>query len=147
MASFIEYLNSEEYQDFLNKQKESLDLYTKQAKDYFETLDYDDKLKVFFHVMFCFYENEFIDKGSYRSLLYQKLGFECDSYSLGIDCGLFALHNSVFTHDDLIESINMIFNKFNIDNSQKNINSALCLFQFGRDCTDFQKNYQLKFEF
>ena len=41
MASFIEYLNSEEYQDFLNKQKESLDLYTRQAKDYFETLDYD----------------------------------------------------------------------------------------------------------
>lgn len=146
-SSFSEYLDSKEYSDLLDLIDQSKIEYAAKAKDFFNDLDYDNKLLVFYHVMNTFYENEFQDKGSYRHLLYTKFGFACDSYALGMDCGCLELHNSIYSYQDVVDGIKSIFKMLNVEPTSEILNKATsCFLNYGSlpRKTNFQ---QLNFDF
>jgi hypothetical protein len=83
-----EYLVSNEYKEYLDSLERCQAEYEIKSKEAFESLDYNQRLMVAFHVFKQLCDNEFIDKGSYRHLIYTKLGFSTDSYSILMDSGL-----------------------------------------------------------
>jgi hypothetical protein len=57
--SFSDYLNSEEYKEFLKIQEESKDQYTQMAKEYFHSLENDNQLLLFFLYHKCYFRKLF----------------------------------------------------------------------------------------
>ena len=104
--SFTDYLNSDEYKEYLEIQEEALEQYTQKAKEYFESLETDNQLLLFFHITNQIFENYFKDNSSYRGLLYDKFGFGPESYTIGMDSGMFAIHNAISTPDESEERFN-----------------------------------------
>lgn len=133
--SFLEYANSDEYRQILDLEEKARNEYAQIAKEFFESLEDDKKLLVFFHITHCIYENYFNDKGSYRGLLYSKLGFGPESYSLGMDSGMFSVHNAIYTPDELEENFNNLVAFLKLDLSQKELRSLRNIFLYGFDST------------
>ena len=79
--SYTEYSNSDEYKEYLKAEEESQELYTQKAKEYFESLETDNQLLLFFHITNQIFENYFHGSGSYRGLLYDKFKFGPEAYS------------------------------------------------------------------
>ena len=73
--SFSDYLKSDEYKEFLRLEEEAQEQYTQKAKDYFNSLEMDNQLLLFYYITNVIFENYFNDIGSYRGLLYDKFGF------------------------------------------------------------------------
>ena len=63
--SFTDYLNSDEYKEYLEIQEEALEQYTQKAKEYFDSLEIDNKLLLFFHITNTIFENYFKYNSSY----------------------------------------------------------------------------------
>jgi len=131
--SFSEYLESEEYKEFLETEEKAKVQYTQKSKEYFESLDVDNQLMLFFHITNVIFENYFNDRGSYRALLYDKFGFGLEAYSLGCDSGMFTLHNAISTPNELEERFQNLMNFLNLDLSQQQIISARNYFNYGFD--------------
>jgi hypothetical protein len=112
---FSDYLESEEYEEYLKTQIVALKEYQQKAKEYFESLDMDNQLLLFFHITHTIYQNYFEDKSSYRGLLYDKFEFGPESYSLGMDSGMFAVHNAISTPEDREEMLRLIVKNFNLE--------------------------------
>jgi hypothetical protein len=113
--SYSEFLESEEYEDMLKFEEKAQIEYAQKAKEYFKSLSEDNQLLMFFHVTNTIFENYYTDKGSYRGLLYDKFGFSTDSYSLGMDSGMFALHNDLTIPEDREEMLRLIVKNFNLE--------------------------------
>ena len=148
--SFTDYLNSDEYKEYLEIQEEALEQYTQKAKEYFESLETDNQLLLFFYITNVIFRNYFKDNGSYRGLLYDKFGFGPEAYSLGMDSGMFALHNSISTPDESEERFNTLVAYLKLDLSIKELNSLRNIFLFGFDSTKSSDNIntgQQKFDF
>ena len=148
--SFTDYLNSDEYKEYLEIQEEALEQYTQKAKEYFESLETDNQLLLFFHITNQIFENYFKDNSSYRGLLYDKFGFGPESYTIGMDSGMFAIHNSISTPDESEERFNTLVKFLKLDLSKKELNSLRNIFLFGFDSTktlDNLKTGQQKFDF
>ena len=148
--SFTDYLNSEEYKEYLKAEEESQELYTQKAKEYFESLETDNQLLLFFHITNQIFENYFKDNSSYRGLLYDKFGFGPESYTIGMDSGMFAIHNAISTPDESEERFNTLVKFLKLDLSKKELNSLRNIFLFGFDSTktlDNLKTGQQKFDF
>jgi hypothetical protein len=148
--SFSDYLNSEEYKEFLRIEEEALKQYSLKAKEYFKSLDMDDQLLVFFHITNVIFENYFNDNGSYRGLLYDKFGFGPEAYSLGCDSGMFTLHNAISTPDQLEERFQNLIKFFKLNLSREQMNSARNYFNYGFDNSEQInkiRNKQLALEF
>ena len=64
--SFTDYLNSEEYKDYLDLELKAIKEYSQKSKEYFESLETDNQLLLFFHITKVIFENYFNDNGSYR---------------------------------------------------------------------------------
>jgi hypothetical protein len=131
--SYSEYLKSEEYQQFLELEEKAHFDYSKKAEDFFQTLDTETKLLLFYHITNTIYKNYFIDKGSYRGLLYEKFGFGPDAYGLGYSSGMFALHNAIFTPEELEEGFDKVIDHLRLDLSKKELNSLRNIFLYGID--------------
>ena len=131
--SFTDYLNSEEYKEFLEIEEKALVEYTLKAKEYFDSLEVDNQLLLFFHITNTIFKNYFKDNGSYRGLLYDKFGFGPEAYSLGLDSGMFALHNAISTPDEDEERFQKFMKFMNLDLSKEQINSARNYFNYGFD--------------
>ena len=131
--SYSEYLKSEEYQQFLEAEVNAELDYKKKAKDYFETLDTETKHLLFYHITNTIYENYFNNKGSYRGLLYDKFDFGPEVYGLGYSSGMFALHNAIFTPDELEENFNNLVIHLKLDLSKKELDSLKRIFLYGID--------------
>ena len=114
-SSYSEYLNSEEYKEMLDLEAKLRVEYKEKAKDYFNSLSQDDQMLMFFHVTNSIFENYYKDKRSYRGLLYDKFGFSPDSYSLGMDSGMFAIHNDLTIPEDREEMLRLIVKHFNLE--------------------------------
>ena len=114
-SSYSEYLNSEEYKEMLDLEAKLRAEYKEKAKDYFNSLSQDDQLLVFFHITNTIFENYYKDKSSYRTLLYDKFGFSPDSYSIGMDSGMFAIHNDLTIPEDREEMLRLIVKHFNLE--------------------------------
>ena len=148
--SYTEYSNSDEHKELLKIQEEALEQYTQKAKEYFESLETDNQLLLFFHITHTIFENYFKYNSSYRGLLYDKLGFGPEAYALGMDSGMFALHNAISTPDESEERFNTLVKFLKLDLSQKELNSLRNIFLFGFDSTKALDNIntgQKKFEF
>ena len=148
--SYTEYSNSDEYKKFLEIQEEALEQYKQKAKECFDSLEMDNKLLLFFHITNTIYANYFQDNSSYRGLLYDKFGFGPESYSIGMDSGMFAVHNAISTPDELEERFNTLVKFLKLDLSKKELNSLRNIFLYGFDSTkslDNINNGQQKFDF
>lgn len=88
-------LNTEEWENMRKAFKEAREAYEKDAESFWNSLPYDDKLKVFHAVVKRIYKAEIEDQGSYRYALYDVFGFDADAYVIGMDCGYFDLHNAL----------------------------------------------------
>lgn len=75
-------------------------LFDTEAESWWNNLPYEDKLKAFHSVSKRIYKGDIQDKGSYRHVLYEVFGFGPDSYIIGMDCGYFDIHNSIYTDSD-----------------------------------------------
>jgi hypothetical protein len=149
-SSYTEYSNSDEYKEFLKIQEEALEQYKQKAKEYFESLEMNNQLLLFFHITNTIYANYFQDNSSYRGLLYDKFGFGPESYSIGMDSGMFAVHNAISTPDELEERFNTLVKFLKLDLSKKELNSLRNIFLYGFDSTkslDNINNGQQKFDF
>ena len=148
--SYTEYSNSDEYKESLEIQEEALEQYTQKAKEYFDSLEIDNKLLLFFHITNTIFENYFKYNSSYRGLLYDKFGFGPEAYSLGMDSGMFALHNAISTPDESEERFNILVKFLKLDLSKKELNSLRNIFLHGFDSTNALDNIntgQQKFDF
>lgn len=148
--SYSEYLASDEYQQFLEAEVNAeLDLKQK-AKDYFQSLDTDTQLLLFYHITNIIFENYFNDKGSYRGLLYDKFDFGPEAYGLGYSSGMFAIHNAIYTPDELEENLNTLVEHLKLDLSKKELDSLRRIFIYGVDTSktlDDLSTGQQKFDF
>ena len=57
--SYTEYSNSDEYKEFLEIEEEALEQYKQKAKEYFDSLETDDQLLLFFHITNTIFKNYF----------------------------------------------------------------------------------------
>jgi hypothetical protein len=133
--SYTEYSNSDEHKEFLKLEEEAREQYTQKAKEYFESLETDNQLLLFFYITNLIFENYFEDSGSYRSLLYDKFGFGPEAYSLGCDSGMFSLHNSISTPDELEDRFQKLIKFLELDLSKEQVISARNYFNYGFDNT------------
>ena len=131
--SFSDYLKSDEYKEFLEIEEKALAEYKQKAKEYFQALDVDNQYLLFFHITNTIFENYFKDGGSYRSLLYDKFEFGPETYSLGLDSGMFALHNAISTPYELDERFNALMKFLKIELSKEDLKSARNYFNNGFD--------------
>jgi hypothetical protein len=131
--SITDYLNSKEYIELLKLEEEAIEEYKKRAKEYFKSLEVDNQLFLFFHITNCIYENYFNDNGSYRGLLYDKFGFGPDSYSIGLDSGMFAVHNSISTPKENEERFQAFMKFLKLELSKEDMKSARNYFEYGFD--------------
>jgi hypothetical protein len=132
-SSYTEYSNSDEYKEFLEIQEKSLVEYKQKAKEYFESLEIDNQYLLFFHITNKIFENYFKDGGSYRGLLYDKFEFGPESYSLGLDSGMFALHNSISTPKENEERFEALMKFLDLDLTKEQMVSARNIFTHGFD--------------
>ena len=70
--------------------------YDNASESLWNSLPYDDRLKVFHAVVKRICKAEIEEPGSYRYALYDVFGFEADSYIIGMDCGYLDLHNALY---------------------------------------------------
>ena len=131
--SFTDYLNSEEYIELLKIQEEATQEYQERAKEYFKSLDTDNQLLLFFHITNMIYQNYFISSGSYRALLYDRFGFGPESYTIGMDSGMFTVHNSISTPKENEERFEALMKFLNLDLTKEQIISARNYFNNGYD--------------
>lgn len=149
MNTFNDYLNSQEYQEHLMLFENAKIVFDKQCKDFFDSLEYDDQLKVFYHVVKNIYEGCLIDQGSYRHIIYNKFNFGPDSYALGMDCGLLELNNSIYSHEEISNALKDILKHLDIQVDSMTFNKLVSRFTYGYfGSTDFRnRSMQLALDF
>jgi hypothetical protein len=131
--SYTEWSNSDEHKELLKIEEEVQEQYTKKAKEYYDSLGIDNQLLLFFYITNIIFENYFKDNGSYRGLLYDKFGFGPEAYSLGMDSGMFTLHNSISTPDENEERFNALMKFLKLELSKEDLKSARNIFTHGFD--------------
>ena len=131
--SYTEWSNSDDHKELLKKEEEVQEQYTKKAKEYYDSLEMDNQLLLFFHVTNVIFENYFNDNGSYRGLLYDKFGFGPEAYSLGMDSGMFTLHNAISTPKENEEKFEALMKFLDLDLTKQQIMSARNYFNNGFD--------------
>ena len=131
--SFSDYLNSNEYKELLKIEEQAFWQYKQKANEYFDSLETDNQLLLFFHITNTIFENYFKDSGSYRGLLYDKFKFGPEAYSLGMDSGMFTLHNSISTPDENEEKFNALMKFLDLDLTKEKMISARNYFNQGFD--------------
>jgi len=98
--------------------------FQKESDELFESLPYDDKLKVFCAVVSLLRKGELEDRGSYRHVLYSTFKFGADSYGPAQYAGLLDLHNSIFDLEDLHKVIKK-FVESNMDITKDNLDDQI----------------------
>ena len=148
--SYTEYSNSDEHKELLKIQEEALEQYEQKAKEYYDSLGMDNQLLLFFYITNVIFENYFKDNGSYRGLLYDKFKFGPEAYSLGMDSGMFTLHNSISTPDENEERFNALMKFLKLELSKEDLKSARNIFTYGFDNSEQLNSFitgQQKFDF
>lgn len=92
-------------QEISNAFNEAMDSFQKEADELWNSLPYDDRLKIFCAVSKRIYEGEIRDKRSYRGVLYSTFGFEPDAYGVAQCAGYMSIHNSIYDGENLFKTI------------------------------------------
>lgn len=144
--SWSEYSSSPEHLKLIENLEEFKEKYAEEAKKFFFDLEYEDRLKCFLFVSNQIYEAEIIENGTYRYLLYEKMKFNTDAYTLGVDFGVMNLHNSIYSEEELINSIKSLFEFLNVELDDNKLFTALDIIKYGYQTTT-NKNKQLSLDF
>jgi hypothetical protein len=149
--SYTEYSNSDEHKELLKIQEEALEQYEQKAKEYFQSLEVENQHLLFFHITNTIFQNYFKDNGSYRGLIYDKFNFGPEAYSLGMDSGMFTLHNSISTPNENEEKFQKLMKFLDLDLTKEQMISARNYFNQGFDNSEqinklFSKQQVLRFE-
>lgn len=148
--SYTDFLNSDEYKELLSLEEKANEQYKIKAKEFFESLELDNQLLIFYHITNSIFENYFKSSGSYRALLYDKLGFGPEAYSLGLDSGMFAVHNAIYTPDELAENFNKLISHLKLDLTKAQKVSLYNILVYGFDTSKTLEDIisgQQKFDF
>lgn len=92
-----------DYQALQQSYQEGVEEYERSCDKFWNSLDYEDKLKAFYSVVKRIYAGEVEKNGSYRYVLYDVFGFEADAYGVGMECGYLELHNRIMNDEDYSE--------------------------------------------
>lgn len=112
------------------------------------TLSEEQRIKIWYYVCNQIYVNEFVDKGSYRHLIYTLFNFGPEAYSLGMDCGLMEIHNSITTTEDLSDNAALALRHFGLELPEKStFEEFLRCLKHGITTKRTVKNQQLSFDF
>jgi hypothetical protein len=87
---------SEHFQELILQEAVEMD-------QWWDGLSQEDQMRAFYSVVKRLVKGEIEDRGSYRYILYDVFGFDAESYMLGMNCGFMALHNSIYTHQEMRE--------------------------------------------
>lgn len=98
-------MNDTDLQEISNAFNEAMDSFQKEADELWNSLPYDDRLKIFCAVSKRIYEGEIRDKRSYRGVLYSTFGFEPDAYGVAQCAGYMSIHNSIYDGENLFRTI------------------------------------------
>jgi len=109
---FKSFMDSPEWQELQDKIKLATLRYEKECEEYWNNLSYDNKLKAFYSVVKRLVKGEIEENCSYRGVLYDVFGFGLDAYSIGMECGLMMLHNSIIPKDEQAEYREWRYGKF-----------------------------------
>lgn len=145
--SWSEYIASDEYKNHLQQMEEFKNKNKKEAEDFFNNLSYENKLLCFFHVVSCIYESELEDNGTYRYLLYDKMKFGPESYSLGMDFGLLSLHNAIYTEEELYKGLVNVLKYLEIKFDHNLFSKCFDILKYGYQKFQERDNLQLQFNF
>jgi hypothetical protein len=131
--SYTEWSNSDDHKELLKIEEQVREQYKQKAKEYYDSLETDNQLLLFFYITNVIFENYFKDNGSYRGLLYDKFNFGPESYGLGMDSGMFTIHNSIYTDDEIEERFQAFMKFAKLDLSKEDMKSARNIFKHGFD--------------
>jgi hypothetical protein len=131
--SFTDYLNSDEYKELLKIEEDCQEKFRQLSKEYFNSLKTDNQHMLFFYITNLIYENYFEGNGSYRGLLYDKFNFGPESYSLGMDSGMFSLHNAISTPEENEERFQKLIKHLKLELDKEQLISARNFFNYGFD--------------
>ena len=110
-------LDSEEWQQASNTFRLAAEKYQKECDDLWNSLPYDDRLKLFCAISKLIYEGEIKERGTYRHVLYSTFGFGPDSYAAAQFAGFLAIHNAILDGETVKETIkDFVTNHMNITN-------------------------------
>lgn len=76
--------------------REAMEKIKEDSEAYWNSLSYDEQLKVFCAVSRRIFEGEIKQRGSYRYVLYDIFKFEPDAYVQAQDAGYLAIHNAIY---------------------------------------------------
>ena len=89
-------MNKEELEKVQKQFKEARIAYDNASETLWNSLPYDDQLKIFHAVVKRICKAEIEEQGSYRHSLYNVFEFDADAYVIGMDCGYLDLHNALY---------------------------------------------------
>jgi hypothetical protein len=121
-------LDSPEWQQASNIFRLAAEQYQKECDDLWNSLPYDDRLKLFCAVSKLIYEGEIKERGTYRHVLYDTFGFGPDSYAAAQCAGYLSIHNAIFNGEEIKGTIkDFVVNFMNItdDNLDKQIDDFI----------------------
>jgi hypothetical protein len=114
--------------EYSNLFLDAANAFQKEADDLWNSLSYDDRLKVFCAVSNLIYKGEIEEKGSYRYVLYNVFNFDTDSYAAAQHAGYLSIHNAIYDGERIGETIkDFVENYLDVtdDNLDKQIDSFL----------------------
>lgn len=88
-------------EDMRKAQEEYLNEYNAKAKNWWNNLPIEERELAFYYIVSKIYEGELVEQGTYRYILYDVFGFGPEMYGLGMDCGFMALHNAIYTNEEI----------------------------------------------
>jgi hypothetical protein len=101
----MSFLDDPEFLEISRKFNEAVDAYQKEADDFWNSLPYDDRLKLFCAVSKLIVKGEIEEKRSYRGILYDTFGFGPDAYVPAQCAGYMAIHNAIYDSEYIGEII------------------------------------------
>jgi len=108
-------LDSPEWQEASNTFRLAAEQYQKECDDLWNSLPYDDRLKLFCAISKLIYKGEIKEKGTYRHVLYDTFDFGPDAYAAAQCAGYLSIHNAIFDGENVKDTIkDFVVNFMNI---------------------------------
>jgi hypothetical protein len=98
-------------EEISRKWNEAMNQVEQDSEAYWNSLTKDQQLQVFCAVSRRIFKGELEDKGSYRWVLYDVFGFGPEAYAPAQLAGYLAIHNAIFTGDEVDDAVAKVVNK------------------------------------
>lgn len=92
-------VNSEEWNESSRTFKEVMKEIEDYQEDWWNSLSEEERLKAFCCISRRIYQGEFVERRSYRGMLYDVMGFGPEAYAQAQDAGYLEIHNALYVGD------------------------------------------------